>query len=525
MQSMELADVKAATPGESSIPLVRWPTIFLFGLFLLLWGGVIMHLRAEWSYNPQYNYGWMVPLFALFFFWRRWPTRPTPAPPRFRASVRVAIVVSAVAILLLQFVGVSNPDWRLLSWSLALGAILVSFCFIYLSGGSTWAEHLTFPILFFLVAVPWPTFFEQSVIQSLMRAVTAINVFGLNLAGIPAVQLGNVIEVSSGYIGIEEACSGVRSLQATLMISLFLGELYMFTASRRILLIVLGAILAFSSNVVRSAILVWVVATQGSSRVAAWHDPAGMSIFIFCLLALWLISLWLRKGVASKMPESHSVAGGLSPSPVFVSLLAGAFLLGQIAIQIWYNSHQSAVTNSRWSVRDPASEAYEKITIPPETQRILASDESSSGKWTSPDGHQWLLYFFRWLPGRTAALFVKIHRPDVCLPASGLTMTRETGIRLREINGVTLPIRTYRFDAHGIPLHVLYCYWDGRSSYDKTEVANEEDWSAEGRVRSALRGRREVGAQMLELVVWGYKSDAEAETALSSQLGEILERG
>lgn len=523
---MEVVEAKAAALGESSVPLLRSGTIFISAFFLLLWGGVIMHLRAEWSYNPQYNYGWMVPLFAAFFFWRRWPNRPAPAPSRFRAGIRAAIALSALAILLLQFVGVSNPDWRLLSWSLALGAILISFSFIYLSGGSPWAEHLTFPILFFLVAVPWPTFFEQSVIQGLMRAVTAINVFGLNLAGIPAVQLGNVIEVTSGYIGIEEACSGVRSLQATLMISLFLGELYMFATSRRILLVVLGAILAFSSNVVRSAILVWVAATQGSSHVAAWHDPAGMSIFIFCLVALWFISLWLRKDVAPHLPESRpATIGRVSLSPVLAGLLAAVFLVGEIAIQIWYNSHQSAVTHSRWSVRDPLSEAYEKIAIPSETQRILGSDESRSGRWTSADGHQWLLYFFRWLPGRTAALFVKIHRPDVCLPASGLTMTSETGIRLRQINGVTLPIRTYRFDAHGVPLHVLYCYWDGRSSYEKAEVANEEDWSAEGRVRSALRGQREVGAQMLELVVWGYENDAAADAVLAEQLGKIVARG
>ena len=485
-----------------------------------------MHLRAEWSYNPQYNYGWMVPLFVAFFLWRRWPTRPAPTAPRFRAGALTAIVVSALVILLLQFLGVSNPDWRLLSWSLALGAILVSFCFIYLSGGLPWVEHLTFPILFFLVAVPWPTFLEQSVIQGLMRAVTAINVFGLNLAGVPAVQLGNVIEISSGYIGIEEACSGVRSLQATFMISLFLGELYMFKATRRALLVLLGAILAFSSNVVRSAILVWVAATQGSSRVAAWHDPAGMSIFIFCLLSLWLISLWLRRGAASELPETPAASLGYSLPFAFAGILAATLLLGQIAIQTWYNAHQSAVTNTRWSVRDPASpEAYEKIAIPPETQRILGADESASGKWTEPDGHQWLMYFFRWLPGRTAALFVKMHRPDVCLPASGLTMTSETGIRLREINGATLPIRTYRFDAHGVPLHVLYCYWDGRSSYEKRDLANEEDWSAKGRVRSALRGRREVGAQMLELVVWGYENDVEADAALTEQLGKIVARG
>jgi hypothetical protein len=104
-------------------------------------------------------------------------------------------------------------------------------------------------------------------------------------------------------------------------------------------------------------------------------------------------------------------------------------------------------------------------------------------------------------------------------------MISETGIRLREINGVTLPVRIYRFDAHGVPLHVLYCYWDGRSSYEKTDVANEEDWSAKGRVRSALRGRREVGAQMLELVVWGYDDDAAADLALAEELARIVRAG
>ena len=53
-------------------------------------------------------------------------------------------------------------------------------------------------MLFFLVAVPWPTQFEQVVIQGLMRAVASINVEVLNAIGISAVQMGNVIEVGSG---------------------------------------------------------------------------------------------------------------------------------------------------------------------------------------------------------------------------------------------------------------------------------------------------------------------------------------
>src|SRR5437660_5428977 len=104
--------------------------------------------------------------------------------------------------------------------------------------------------------------FEQLITQTLMRAVTTVNVFGLNIVGVPALQHGNVIEVGSGLIGIEEACSGVRSIQATLMISLFLGELYSFTIGRRLLLVAAGGLLAFVSNLARTAILVWVGAKR-----------------------------------------------------------------------------------------------------------------------------------------------------------------------------------------------------------------------------------------------------------------------
>jgi hypothetical protein len=139
--------------------------------------------------------------------------------------------------------------------------------------------------------------------------------------------------------------------------------------------------------------------------------------------------------------------------------------------------------------------------------------------------HHWAMYFFRWLPGRTAALFVKVHRPDVCLPASGLTLIRDDGIQLININGVKLPVRSYRFDDHGIPLHVIYCYWDARSSFDTVGAAIEEDWTARGRIRTALKGRREIGAQMLELVVSGYDDDAEAKLALERQLTRIIQPG
>ena len=133
-----------------------------------------------------------------------------------------------------------------------------------------------------------------------------------------------------------------------------------------------------------------------------------------------------------------------------------------------------------------------------------------------------MMYSFRWLPGRTAALFVKNHRPEICLPASGLTMEAASGVRLATLNGVKLPIRSYRFDDGGRPLHVFYCYWDGRSSYVDDAAAASEDWTARGRLHAAWRGKQELGTRLLELVVWGHDNDAEARAALERELGKIV---
>jgi exosortase len=521
-----LAREELVSSGDSKTTV--WP--FVVSLFVLgfLWFEVVRHLKGEWSFNPQYGYGWSVPFLALYLLWKRWLERPLPAPPHSRFLSIGLILVCAFLVFPIRFVAEANPDWRLLSWAFALIAVTISLAAVFLAGGHPWLRYFGFPFLFFLVAVPWPVQLEQFVIQNLMRAVTAINVSGLNLAGIPALQHGNVIEVGSGFIGIEEACSGVRSLQATLMISLFLGELYSFTIARRIFLVIAGGVLAFICNLLRTATLVWLGAHRGASAIEAWHDPAGLSILLVCLFGLWSLSLLLRRRSPPQIisaPFENKFAPVRFPVPLLVTLAVWCLFV-EAGVQLWYRVHESPMAKLRWGVRWPSAEnGYKAVTIAPETESLLRYNEGGGATWDGSDGHQWMMYFFRWLPGRTAALFVKIHRPDICLPASGLTMVSDNGIRFVNINGINLPVRSYRFDDHGAPLHVFYCYFDARSSYENETAANEEDWTARGRVRAALRGQRELGALMLEVVVWGYENDAEANSALQRQLAETVRPG
>jgi exosortase len=497
----------------------------LLFFFALLWLEVINHLKAEWSLNPQYAYGWSVPFVALYLFWRRWSERPAPALPQSRAWAILFVSLCALLFFPIRFVAEANPDWRLLSWAFAFIAVTMSILLTFLAGGWPWLRHFAFPILFFLVAVPWPTHFEQVVVQDLMRAVAAINVSMLNLIGIPSLQHGNVIEVSSGLIGIEEACSGVRSLQATLMISLFLGELYSFNIARRVVLVVAGALLALFCNVIRTALLVWIGAKRGANAIESWHDPAGLTILLVCLFGLWLLSLIMQRRSSAQLESRYTddQRSSLRFSWPLVAALAFWLLLVETGVQTWYRAHQSTAAHSRWAVSWPTVETdYKSVPIAPEAEAMLRYNEGGGATWQAADGRRWMMYFFRWLPGRTAARFVKIHRPDICLPASGITMERDNGLELVAVNGVHLPVRSYRFDNRGTPLHVFYCYWDARSSYKNVADAQEEDWTARGRLRAALRGQREMGAQMLEVVVWGYQDDAEAKVALQRELSQIV---
>ncbi len=509
--------------ARSAGMVFTWPLAFAAIAFLFLWLEIIFQLQSEWSLNPQYGYGWTVPFLAAWLFYQRWSGRPAPAPPRHRGLTISLALLAGTVLLPARLIAVANPDWRLLSWTMSLAAVAITLCALHLAGGAPWSRHFAFPVLFFLVAVPWPVQLEQLVVQSLMQADTAITIQILNLIGTLAVQHGNVIELSTGQVGIDDACTGVRSLQATFMVALFLGEFYRLRFGRRLLIVAAGMIIAFVCNVARTLFLCEVAANSGVEAIHRWHDPAGFTILGICLFALWGLSLWLKPRSSSEDQTITPIAHGVGLSWLSIALILW-LVLAEFATAVWYSGSSQNVISTPWSVTWPTSEPdYRREPIPDAAQTLLRYSEGGAATWRSADDRRWMMYSFRWLPGRTAALFVKNHRPDICLPASGLTMEQQSDVHLVDVNGVRLPIRSYRFGDNGRPLHVFYCYWDGRSSYVNDAAAASEDWTARGRLHAAWQGKRELGARMLELAVWGHEDDAESQAALERELAKIVQ--
>src|SRR4029077_8293768 len=170
-----------------------------------------------------------------------------------RALLASLIALPALLMLLpIRLFEIANPDWRLISWLHAAAVTTLTLLYIWYIGGTPWLRHFAFPILFASIAVPWVTPVEVPIVQGLMRVVARIASEAANLFAIPTHLEGNLIRIPSGVVGVKKACSGVRSLQTSLMIGLFFGELKRLSILRRVALVAGAIAIAFIANCARA---------------------------------------------------------------------------------------------------------------------------------------------------------------------------------------------------------------------------------------------------------------------------------
>jgi len=516
-----MSDVQAV---RRDVAAPWWPVL---GVLAVLWFFAVRQLRFEWTINPQYTYGWIVPFLAAYLFLERWKYRPAPGLVRSKLAIAIAILPLVLLLLPIRLVQESAPDWRFVGWALGGVCVAISLSAVYFAGGRSWLLHFAFPVAFFLIAVPWPVPIEQSLIQWLMRSVTGICVEALSWAEIPAVQKGNVIEISNGRVGVEEACSGVRSLQTTLMIALFMGELLRFGILRRAILLAGALGVAYVCNLARTYFLVWVSARSGMQAVGKYHDSVGMGVLIASLVGVGILCLilnWKRAKPADETAESDALRPGLPPPKGILIGLVVWFVVVEVGTEAWYRVNESRTPPaSAWTVRWPTGRpGYRDIEFSEITRTLLRYTNARSGAWIDPDGSQWMMFFIRWDPGRTSAQLARSHGPEICLAAGGWVMKEDLGLRQMRINGVDLPVHAYTFRVGDRLQHVFYCLWEQRPDAGAAQ-STAEDLTVGSRLDSVRRGLRNAGQQAIEIAVGNVPGPAEAEAAVKRFLEQAIQ--
>jgi exosortase len=533
--------------GAASIHLPGQPTASGINRFLLKWALLILplgylwfhlidNLRLEWTTDPQYSYGLVVPLLVLGLLLRRWQHIAGQRCSSVAGNPWLAvsfICLLAFFYLPTRLVEEATPEWRPIQWSLGVQTVGLTLYAIYLAAGKGLLRQAAFPVAFFLVAIPWPTLFEHPIIQGLSRINAAMVVNVMGILNVPAIQHGNVIEVSTGMVGINDACSGIRSLQSSLMISLFLGEFYLFGWRRRLLLIPVSFLLAMILNVCRTSLLTWIAAKNGIAAIAKYHDEAGMTILLVCTAMLWGVGWFLNRRNIPHGNDKTAAANGLHPLNSesgekarrwinrFGIVLIIWLAVVESGVGLWYRIRESHLKpGPSWTVNFPTDNpTYKDVPLTVDEHQLLCFDQGQQGEWRESEGTVWQAFYYNWLPGRVAGYLAKRHTPDICITATGYKMTAGPTLMVLDVNNVELPMRHYVFDSSNGPLQVYQCLWEagmGKDSYTADES------SRFNLIRGIWAGRGNKGQKVLEIIITGYDDPALAKQALVRELGKII---
>ncbi|HWA87433.1 MAG TPA: exosortase/archaeosortase family protein, partial [Opitutus sp.] len=508
-----------------------WAASFL--LLLAAWMLVWNQQRLEWSVNPTYAYGWAVPLLAGYLFYERWRSRPAAAQTAEWAPAWLAPAAILLAVYLpVRVVQEANPDWVKINWIMTGLMVGLSFCAVYSVGGRRGLAHCAFPILFLMTALPWPVWMEDNLTKSLMHWNASADAELLTMLGHPALAKGNTILVGTSWVNVEEACSGIRSLQTAFMVSLFFGEFYRLGWVARGCLMASSFVAAFALNFARTVTLTYLGGVSGSALMEKWHDTIGDVAMVLCLATLWgLAEVFRRRKPASAQVVAAKTPGELpprarhAPFPLWFALCGLAWLgVSEGATAGWYAWHERAmVPPIDWTLKWPANEpGFERGPLDERARALLKYNQGSIATWRTESGCQWQMYYMRWQPGRVSKFLAGGHYPTVCLPANGLRLVAETGPFVCTVNGLTIPFKTYLFDNGGRDVYVFHAILEDNASSYSDRVVYRQANSME-RLRSVLRGERNLGQRVVGVALSGPIDETEARATLQSTLQAIVE--
>ncbi len=499
-----------------------------FAALTAVWGWLFYILTGEWEANQQYSHGWFIPLLAGWIFWQRWTTRPgaLPATGVLRvASYIILVLLIAPAALGILIAG-AYPDWRVVLWGLAVAAFVSSVALTALAGGVPWVRHLSFSYVFALLAVPWPTEPEKWLTQELSLLAAKVAAWILPMLGIAAMRHGTSIDVGTDMLGVDDACSGIRSFQSSLMAALFLGELYALRWGHRIALCVAGLVIAYALNILRMLILSIAVANGGVQALDKLHDPAGFIILVLTMAVLWLLCWMLEKipgsqqALATAKPQGG--LGNIGRAPAFAcaaALVAMALMVGGSESWYWWKNRAAARAPAWTVVSAETGGSLSDEPLDRKAAEMLRYDRGFQRSWRDGTGHQWHMIFTEWEPKRMSLHYAQPHLPEQCQRMIGREIVSKSELRKAAANGITIAYNLYKIRAGADEFYLMYVVNDDRISGQEITV---ERATPANRMKAVMAGRRNMGQRSMQLALVGEPDAAKAEQAMLELLPQLV---
>jgi exosortase len=427
---------------------------------------LFVHAQRLW-WRPHYQCFPFMLAGAFLLGWRAWPridggaTRPLPG---------LAAIVAVGAWLILLAAVILSFSWLAM---LATLMLLTAGCLAW--GGIDYLRRFWPAGLMLVLLLHPPTSLEQPVILNMQRLATRASSPVLDALQVPHLVLGNVIETAHRRLLIEEACSGIDSLVAVVVSTLFL-LFWLHRTWLHSLLLLVGAVgWVLLANVLRIVMVAFLDVHWHLDISAGWrHDLVGVLLFAVALgltastdqllrfvLGMRTVVPKVRTSVSRQSPSlTHAWRQGYTEAALGVGY--GILLTVQVA---WPPVTGTELGGPRNELEVPA---LGRAALPPQWGGWqIAGFESTLLKHASPSQTHSQVWHYRSPRGRAEVCldypFQGWHNLQVCYLVKGCTLesqrdsTDSEGYQTKEFGfrrslGRTSFLLYQMFDENGEPV-------------------------------------------------------------------------
>lgn len=250
----------------------------------------------------------LVPLVIAYLLRQRWQT-VISTPPRFGW---IGPAMLGLGIFAWEYG--YRYDYRVGDH---LGAVLVLAGTVACVTGSRFVLRLWPLFLILLFLIPMPYTVRVAIAVPLQNANAAVAYEVLSVAGVDLIRYGSILEINGQQIGVAEACNGMRSILAVLLVCYAMAFATRIRATARILLLAVTPIIALSANIVRLLLTVLAYGYGSSDFGDTMHDMLGWGTIALSFGFVWgviVLARWLMIPIDPSEPPSKLRKGGSPPA-------------------------------------------------------------------------------------------------------------------------------------------------------------------------------------------------------------------
>jgi exosortase D (VPLPA-CTERM-specific) len=395
----------------------------------------IQWLFSFWLNSQDYSHGIFIPIIIGYICWQK----RADMAGMIRGTHWSGVLFVLLSVLLFSVALLADIE---VVKNYALIVALAGFLVVV--GGYRMLKQNLFLLLLLLSVIPVPYLLQATLTAQLQLMSSQIGVAIIRLWDIPVLLEGNVIDLGSYKLLVEEACSGLRYLFPLFSMGMIIAYFFRGPMWQRILLVISTIPITVAMNSFRIGATGILVNSMGIGVAEGFlHDFEGWIVFMAAFVLFLLLVLLLGRmntpgaSLVDLLQLEHAGAGdergqqaaradnagGAGRAPLLASM--GIFL----AAGIW----ALAARDTLASIPDRSDFmdfplAFEQWRGHPQyldeqTRTVLKADDYFLGNYSPAESQPVGLYMVYYGQQKDGSA---LHSPRVCLPGGGWIIESES---------------------------------------------------------------------------------------------------